>query len=90
MYERIDFNKRSYVRQPNFQRSRQPLRAPINSVTTNLEDHQFSYDIYNVQFKLDELTGTINEDYEDIEEMLITVIENLQLFRKRLNAIEGN
>lgn len=90
MYLRIDFNKRTYVRQPSFNRNRLPLRGPISSQHVNLEDQQLSYDIANVGARVDSMTSTINTDYAVIEDLLTDITESLRQLQNRLTFIEEN
>lgn len=90
MYLRIDFNKKTYVRQPNFIRSRLTLRAPIRSQNVNLEDQQLSYDIYNLNAKMDATQSTINSDFSVLEDLIADIAESLQSMRRRLTTIEEN
>lgn len=90
MFERVDFNKRTYVRQPSFSRSRLALRSPISSVSTNLEDQQLSYDIYNVIATLASMTEQFESDRTTLEDAMQDIVESLHLMNVRLKALEEN
>lgn len=77
---RVNFDKRNNIRLPSFNRSRMKLRAPINSEAMNLEDHQLSYEIYNISAKQDALRTRMVEDYTVLE----TDIENVKTYLTNL------
>ncbi len=61
-----DYDKRSQVVQPNFQRTRVPYRSPLSSVSVNLESEQIRFDLYNLAAQLEQLRielDTILEDF---------------------------
>jgi hypothetical protein len=90
MFERVDFNKRAYVRQPNFTRWRLGLRSPIPSVPSNLEDQQISYDIYKLVNELRVMGEQFESDNTILEVEMQDIIESLNSMNLRLNTLEEN
>lgn len=96
MIIRPNFKKKDQIRYPSFNRNRLATRAPIRSELINLEDHQLSYDIANINSKESILKAKMDACNKGIEGDVETsgtinyVIKLLANYDKRLKALEEN